>query len=64
MSFFFLAKGDAKVTRGGKLLNMVSADEFFGEMAYIAGGEARHATVESHTDAAARRVRAARRSTR
>jgi eukaryotic-like serine/threonine-protein kinase len=49
-SFFFLAKGEAKVTRGGKLLNMVSGTEFFGEMAYIAGGEARHATVESHTD--------------
>jgi len=29
---------------------MVSGSEFFGEMAYIAGGEARHATVESHTD--------------
>jgi CRP-like cAMP-binding protein len=38
------------VTRGGRLLNMVGASEFFGEMAYIAGGEARHATVESHTD--------------
>ena len=50
VSFFFLAQGDAKVTRGGKLLNMVSGTEFFGEMAYIAGGEARHATVESHTD--------------
>jgi serine/threonine protein kinase len=50
VSFFFLAQGDAKVTRGGKLLNMVSGTEFFGEMAYIAGGEARHATVEAHTD--------------
>ena len=49
-SFFFLAKGEAKVTKGGRLLNMVSGTEFFGEMAYIAGGEARHATVESHTD--------------
>jgi serine/threonine protein kinase len=49
-SFFFLARGEAKVTRGGRLLNMVSGTEFFGEMAYIAGGEARHATVESHTD--------------
>jgi len=49
-SFFFLAKGDAKVTKGGRLLNMVSGTEFFGEMAYIAGGEARHATVESHTE--------------
>ena len=29
---------------------MVGASEFFGEMAYIAGGEARHASVESHTD--------------
>jgi eukaryotic-like serine/threonine-protein kinase len=50
-SFFFLAQGEAKVTLGGRLLNMVGAGEFFGEMAYIAGGEARHATVESHTEA-------------
>ena len=49
-SFFFLADGQAKVTRGGRLLNMVGGAEFFGEMAYIAGGEARHATVESHTE--------------
>ena len=49
-TFYFLAHGEAKVTRGGRLLNMVGAGEFFGEMAYIAGGEARHATVESHTD--------------
>ena len=49
-TFFFLANGQAKVTRGGRLLNMVGASEFFGEMAYIAGGEARHASVESHTD--------------
>jgi serine/threonine protein kinase len=49
-SFYFLARGEAKVTLQGRLLNMVSAKEFFGEMAYIAGGEARHATVESHTD--------------
>ena len=49
-SFFFLARGEAKVTRQGRLLNMVGGSEFFGEMAYIAGGEARHATVESHTE--------------
>jgi serine/threonine protein kinase len=49
-SFFFLGKGEAKVTKGPRLLNMVSAGEFIGEMAYIAGGEARHATVESHTE--------------
>ena len=48
--FFFLARGEAKVTRQGRLLNMVGGKEFFGEMAYIAGGEARHATVESHTE--------------
>jgi CRP-like cAMP-binding protein len=49
-SFYFLASGECKVTRQGRLLNMIGAKEFFGEMAYIAGGEARHATVESHTD--------------
>ena len=49
-SFYFLANGECKVTRQGRLLNMIGAKEFFGEMAYIAGGEARHATVESHTD--------------
>ncbi len=49
-SFYFLARGDAKVTRQGRLLNSIGAKEFFGEMAYIAGGEARHATVESQTD--------------
>jgi len=49
-SCYFLARGEAKVTLAGRLLNMVGAAEFFGEMAYIAGGEARHATVESHTE--------------
>ena len=49
-SFYFLAQGDAKVTRQGRLLNMIGGKEFFGEMAYIAGGEARHATVESHSE--------------
>ncbi|HYN12226.1 MAG TPA: serine/threonine-protein kinase [Burkholderiales bacterium] len=50
-SFFFLAQGEAKVTLQARLLNMVRAGEFFGEMAYIAGGEQpRHATVESSTE--------------
>jgi serine/threonine protein kinase len=50
-SFFFLAAGQAKVTRAGRLLNMVNGGECFGEMAYIAGGEQpRHATVESMTE--------------
>ncbi len=50
-SFFFLAQGEVKVTRQGRLLNMIDKKEFFGEMAYIRGGELpRHATVESMTE--------------
>jgi len=50
-SFFFLARGQAKVTRHGRLLNVLNAGECFGEMGYIRGGELpRHATVESMTD--------------
>ncbi len=49
--FYFLARGQAKVTRGGRLLNVVNDGECFGEMAYIRGGVlSRHATVESLTD--------------
>jgi serine/threonine protein kinase len=49
-SFFFLAQGQVKVTKQGRLLNMIDKKEFFGEMAYIRGGELpRHATVESMT---------------
>jgi serine/threonine protein kinase len=50
-SFFFLAHGQVRVTRNGRLLNTIDERECFGEMAYIRGGElARHATVESVTD--------------
>jgi serine/threonine protein kinase len=50
-SFFFLAKGEAKVIRQTRLLNVVARNEFFGEMAWIRGGEIpRHATVESMTE--------------
>ena len=50
-SFFFLAKGEAKVIKNKKLLNMVKGGECFGEMAYIGGGEQpRHATVEAMTE--------------
>ena len=49
-SFYFLAEGEVKVTKGGRLLNVVNHSECFGEMAYIWGGELpRHATVESMT---------------
>jgi serine/threonine protein kinase len=50
-SFYFLAKGEAKVTKQGRLLNMINEGECFGEMAFIRGGEEpRHATVESMTE--------------
>jgi CRP-like cAMP-binding protein len=50
-SFFFLAQGQVKVTRQGRLLNMINERECFGEMAYIRGGSMpRHATVETLTD--------------
>jgi serine/threonine protein kinase len=50
-TFFFLAKGQAKVTKQGRLLNMINEGECFGEMAFIRGGEEpRHATVEAMTD--------------
>jgi hypothetical protein len=50
-SFFFVSKGEVKIVRQNRLLNMVSAGEFFGEMAYIWGGEMpRHATADAMTD--------------
>ncbi|HZO03806.1 MAG TPA: serine/threonine-protein kinase [Burkholderiales bacterium] len=50
-SFFFLAKGEAKVTKKKKLLNMVNGGECFGEMAYIGGNDQRRqATVEAMTE--------------
>jgi serine/threonine protein kinase len=51
-SFFFLAKGEAKVTKNRKLLNMLSGGECFGEMAYIGAGDGqrRHATVEAMSE--------------
>jgi len=50
-SFYFLAKGQAKVTKEVRLLNMNHEGECFGEMAFIRGGEEpRHATVESMTE--------------
>jgi hypothetical protein len=50
-SFYFLAKGQAKVTKQGRLLNMIKEGEYFGEMAFIRGGEEpREATVETTSD--------------
>lgn len=48
---FFLAQGDIKVTQAGRLLNVIGAGEFFGEMSYISGGDLpRQATVESMSE--------------
>lgn len=50
-SFFFLAQGQVKVIRQGRLLNTIDQGECFGEMAYIRGGDLpRHATVEAMSD--------------
>jgi eukaryotic-like serine/threonine-protein kinase len=50
-SFYFVGRGQAKVTRQGRLLNMINEGECFGEMAYIRGGEVpRNATVDSATE--------------
>ena len=51
-SFFFLARGEAKVTRGGRLLNMIGAGEFFGEMALLSD-QPRNATVTTTSDVVA-----------
>ena len=50
-NFFFVSKGEVKIVRQNRLLNMVNAGEFFGEMAYIWGGELpRHASADAMTD--------------
>ncbi|HEX2567692.1 MAG TPA: serine/threonine-protein kinase [Burkholderiales bacterium] len=51
-SFYFVAKGEAAVSRAGKALNTIGESEFFGEMAYIraAAEEPRAATVQAMTD--------------
>jgi serine/threonine protein kinase len=50
-SLFFIASGQAKVIKQGRLLSVLSAGECFGEMAYVkAGGMPRQASVESMTD--------------
>jgi eukaryotic-like serine/threonine-protein kinase len=50
-SLFLLARGEAKVTKQGRLLDIIKAGECFGEMAYIQGGDLpRQATVQSMTE--------------
>jgi serine/threonine protein kinase len=50
-SLYFLAAGRAKVTKQGRLLNLLNTGECFGEMAFIkAGSMPRQATVEAADD--------------
>jgi hypothetical protein len=51
-SLFFLASGEVKVTKRGRLLGVLRKGEYFGEMAYLKKGcVQRQATVEALTDA-------------
>jgi serine/threonine protein kinase len=50
-NLFFLASGSAKVIRRDRLLNLIKAGEFFGEMPYVQGRKSRrHATVVTTKD--------------
>ena len=50
-SLFFVAAGNVKVLRQGRLLNVIGQGEFFGEISYISVGDLpRQATVEAMTD--------------
>ncbi len=50
-SLYFLASGQAKVLRQGRLLNVLNAGECFGDMAYVKeDGAPRQATVEALSD--------------
>ena len=51
-NMYLLGMGELKITRRGRLLNVLKGGECFGEMAYIYGGTVRRqATVETMTDA-------------
>jgi len=50
-NLFFLAKGKVKVTKSGRLLDIVNEGEFFGDMGYVrASVLVRQATVETLGD--------------
>jgi serine/threonine protein kinase len=51
-SLLLLGDGQAKVTKQDRLLNLLNAGEYFGDMAYVKGGAIpRQATVTTMTDA-------------
>jgi eukaryotic-like serine/threonine-protein kinase len=49
-SMYILAEGSIKVTKNGRLLNVIKPAEHFGEMSYIKRGTPRHATLETMSD--------------
>ncbi len=58
--FCFLANGEARVRKRGKLLNLLTAGDCFGEMAlFSAGGGIRSASVEAITEVSVVRIGAA-----
>ncbi len=61
-SFYILAGGYVRVTRGKKTLSVLSAGDCFGEMSYLAqskGGSHRSATVTTTSDCIVMKIRAA-----
>ncbi|MDH4216706.1 MAG: serine/threonine-protein kinase [Gallionella sp.] len=49
-SMYILAAGAMKVTKKGRLLNVIKAGEYFGEMSYIQRGTNRQATLEAMSE--------------
>jgi eukaryotic-like serine/threonine-protein kinase len=49
-SMYILALGSIKVTKNGRLLNVIKPGEHFGEMAYIQRGTTRQASLETLAD--------------
>jgi serine/threonine protein kinase len=59
-SFFILAGGYVRVTRGKKTLSVLTAGDCFGEMCYLAQKESQHrsATVTTNSDCIVMKIRA------
>jgi len=55
--FYIMIEGSVNVTKGGKLLNLISRDDCFGEMSYISGKVVpRSATVTASTEVTVLRI--------